>query len=418
MRTLHHPTKGTFAILLIATGAAALLGVLQQRKLLTLREEIASARQERIASTGSVEKQDKPRDRDGLVVEALDLLDVLIAPNAPDLAKRTERLMELLQMADAAAVRSLLGKVGNGSDESDLSKALRWRFSQANPRESFLLGLDDPPSSQLKDVLLWDFRGWANLDPSGALRWYAEAEERNLPLAKEEEMLIAVFAARARLDPKRAIEGFRQHFGVDAGSGAKLAIPRLVGSLRNQGERMGFMVALNRNTAEDSGHGSFREAVVSELSKALVKEPFDEVSLLVDGTFTAEERVKFARNLTQGGFLNPDTWPRWAPWIAALDLPAERGQPIDTMAVIVARNKKRFKDVQWLADLPAGPQRDLAVESYAMVSLESDLDEAIRWMDYLPAGERRKGVAANVARYLEMKDPAAAEALRSKEGVE
>ena len=49
MRALHHPTKRMLAVLLIATGATALLGVFQQRKLLTLRQEIASARQARIA---------------------------------------------------------------------------------------------------------------------------------------------------------------------------------------------------------------------------------------------------------------------------------------------------------------------------------------------------------------------------------
>lgn len=417
MRTSDQSAKRARVVLLLVAGGSVLLGAFQQRRLVILRDAIASEERERGTLAESRAEEEAPRDPGDLLAEARGLLDVLVTPNSPETASKMMRLMALLEVMDAVAVRSLLDEAGDAAEGIKLKEALRWRFTQANPREAFRLAEDDPPDAQSKIALVGNFVAWANLDPAGVLKWYCEAEEEGLPLAKDKDLRAAVFAAQARLDPKRAIEGFRDHFEKDGGQEAKGEIPRLVSGLRNQSERMSFMLALNRNTEGNSGDGSFRDAMVSGLSKVLVKEPFDEASSLIDGTFTGEEREKFAKELTQGGFLNSDTWPQWAPWIVALDLPAERGQPIATMAAIVARQKSRFKDTRWLADLPAGPQRDLAVESYAMVSVESDFDEAIRWMGYLPAGERRKGVASNVAFYLERKDPAAAEALRSQEGV-
>lgn len=411
--------------LLLAT-VVVVVAAIQHRRLSGLREEIASAR--RAGATSYAESSafsagdGGKKEVGALLAEARGLLDVLMNPEGADATRRTDRLMELLSGMDAAAVRSLLEETEESSDGEEMGKRLRRHFSAVNPRESFRLILDDPPDLESKKALLWEFSNWASLDPSGALKWYREAEEKALPLAKEKEVLLAVFTAQTRLDPKRAIENFREHFGKDAGAeiekDVEQDITRFVSALRSQSERLAFMVALNKNTAANPGDASFRESVVAEISRNLVKEPFDEALAVIDGTFTPEERKKFAQVLAGGGFLNPDTWQRWMSWVVALDLPAERGHPIANMATVVARRPEEFKDPKWLAELPAGHQRDLAVEVYAMISMESDLNEAIRWMNYLPAGEQRRGVAANIAYYLKMKDPAGAEALRKREGVE
>ncbi|QJE98238.1 hypothetical protein [Luteolibacter luteus] len=417
MKTPHHSANRTCVILLLVAVAAVLLGVLQHRRLVKLRDEIATARLEASAPAEFRESREEEREADDLREEVRSLLDVLNDPNGPGSALRMARLTELLESLDAAAVRSLLDETGDDARGLALKEALRWQFYAANPREAFRLALGDAPDEQAKRAQVGAFIAWANLDPAGVLKWYWDAEKEGLPLAKEEELRVAVFGAQARLDPKRAIEGFRDHFGKDAGQDAKRAASSLVGGLRSESERMSFMLALNRNTEADPGDGSFRKAVVAELSKTLVEEPFDEASAVIDGTFTKEEREKFAGVLGNGGIFNPDTWRLWMGWVAALNLPAERGQPIANMTTVIARRKEQFKDLTWMAELPAGAQRDLVVETYARIAMESDLQEAVHWLEYLPAGEKRRDVAANVAYYLKMKDPDGAAALRTREGV-
>jgi hypothetical protein len=422
MRSPYHSAKRSLAIFLLAMAGVSVFASFQQRKLATLREEIASAKRgdmkPRAASLGK--DRDRVITRDDAVAEVRGLLDVLAEPDGPEFAGRKKRLAELLAGLDAHGVRRLLEETGEAGERGVIGSRMRELFAKVNPRESFRLGLDDPPGVQSKDDLFRNFAEWAAQDPSGALRWYREAKEKDLPLAKEKRILIRVLAAQARLDPKRAIQEYGEHFGEETGETGTLNIERFVDGLRNRSERMAFMVALNKDgrTSPDQENSKLRDSLVLALSSDLVIDSFEEASAVVDGTFTEEERKKFAMKLVNSHLTNKDAWPQWARWIVALNLPAERGQPLANMAADVARERDAFKDPRWLAELPAGPQRDLAVEVYAMVSLESDIQESIRWLNYLPAGERRRNVAGNAAYYLKMKDPEAAEALRKREGLQ
>lgn len=422
MRVTHHFPKRSLAIVLLVVAGVSVFAGIQQRKLATLCEEIASARRDdtRPRATSFGEHRDRVITRDDVLAEVRSLLGVLAEPDGPDVAARKNRLAELLIELDAQSVGPLLEETEHTEEGLVIGTRVRELFGAMNPREAFRLGLDDPADLQSEDRLFGYFAEWAAQDPSGALRWYREAKQKDLPLAKEKRILIRVLAAQARLDPKRAIQEFGDHFGAETGESGTLNMERFVDGLRNRSEWMAFMVALNKDarTSPDQGNPKLREALVDALSFDLPNDSFEEASAVVDGTFTEEERKKFAMKLVNSHSANEDAWPQWARWIVALDLPAERGQPLANMAANIARKRDVFKDPRWLAELPAGPQRDLAVEVYAMVSLESDIQESIRWLSYLPAGEQRKSVAENVAYSLKLKDPDAAEEFRKREGLE
>jgi hypothetical protein len=320
--------------------------------------------------------------------------------------KESERVGELLAELGALAFADLLRDLEGSIDEAmiDQAKSELWRrYAMMNPPQAFLLLQERSESPERENLAAGAFASWGRMDPAGALRWFihAEADPNSFLPSGIRDTAIAI---RARSDPGRAIASTIERIRSEPDR----PLPNsLYSELRGNSEHLAFLSALRRTEEKEGDRDvalGIRDSYVSLLCQSLAREDFEIATELIDGGFTAKEKIKFAQSLSSRGGL--DAPGNWARWLMKLGIPAEESHPLVGMA------RANDDGPAWLPQLPAGELRDLAVTSSIQ---HSDPIEAATLIKLLPVGPKRTELGLRIAnRWAKTNPHAAAEFLRQE----
>ncbi|MCB1133831.1 MAG: hypothetical protein KDN05_22120, partial [Verrucomicrobiae bacterium] len=172
--------------------------------------------------------------------------------------------------------------------------------------------------------------------------------------------------------------------------------------LEKPADHLRFMAALRRaaDKQPDSEQlATIRKDYVREMTSQLAQWPFDDVRTLVDGEFTAEEKLQVIEKASHRGDLEDRA--KWADWFLGVDLTEWRGwiatQPQQfqhPLVELLAEWGRSDPDAgeQWLPKLPDGELREEVVLEFAWNVAERDPERAAGFLDELPDSKGRRNL--------------------------
>lgn len=423
-------------LLILAIGGA--LGLMNQKRLTTLREVAAKAEPAGI-SIGSVNPAGEPRmtkrQRDERTDQARALAAEMVAfarelevhelggnPGDEAFQKRGLEIQARLMELDASQLKMVIGGLRDDPDLSDDTRENLICYSIA------LLG-DDYPAAALAlfaesaDLLKDSLTGasvvsstlatWAKQDPAAALEWVKNHAAIHPEVANEDAKQ-SVVAGAAENDPRLALKIISEMQVEDSAS----AIQLLVESGKSADQRSAILSALRDylTTLPESEREDVLQESLETMGRSLTNESFEATqSWIARAALSREESAQFAAGLSY--FNTGGDTDRWIGWIA-------KNLPEDEMADSVDNLVSQWtqQDYQaagkWLAAAPEGPAKQAAVGAYAQTVAEYEPLTAVQWALTLPAGPEREETLEGIYHNWPETDKEAATAFAKEHGID
>jgi hypothetical protein len=306
-----------------------------------------------------------------------------------------EKLMDLKE-ADFAI---LLEEVRSDSSlpkeaQAELIGMSVMMLAQQNPRSALKLVLEskdllkeNPGMSFMAGMAIGRL---AETDPAAAFAWMEEHKDSGFvnDMARQQAL-----AGLAKADPERALRNILDQKEEDPGKSGQFSSSRFAGSIAQGANRDTLLAAVRKVTADPPAPGAekkvteLRDAVLAGIGSQLVRGGFDTAALWLESTTLSPEEKSQVLNGVTGGLYGTDPTP-WLGWMQK-NLPAAQFDT-QTGAIIRQWTQRDYNAVgTWLNTQPVGPAKDAATISFAETLIPHEPEAARRWIDTLPAGEKK-----------------------------
>ena len=267
-------------------------------------------------------------------------------------------------------------------------------LAQQNPRSALQLVLnskdllkDNPGMSYMAGMAIGRL---AETDPAAAFAWMEEHKDSGFvnDMARQQAL-----AGLAKADPERALRNILDQKDSLDDEKNRFGSARFAGSIAQGANRDSLLAALRKVTADPPAPGtekkveSLRDSVLAGIGSQLVSGGFDTAApWLESSTLTPQEKSKVLNGVT-GGLYGTDPTP-WLGWMQK-NLPADQLDE-HTNGIIRQWTQRDYNAVgTWLNTQPTGPAKDAATLSFAETLIPHEPEAAQRWIDTLPAGEKK-----------------------------
>jgi|GEM_PF-4972072 len=259
-------------------------------------------------------------------------------------------------------------------------------LAQQNPRSALKLVLES------KD-LMKDNPGIANMaigrlaetDPTAAFAWIEEHKASGFVTDRAWRQALA---GLAKADPERALRHLLDQTESDEEGSGRFSFQSAV-SIAQGADRDALLAALRKVTTDptpgtEEKVNEVRDTVLAGIGSQLVQGGVESASTwLESASLSAEEKSRILMGV--GGSADP------TPWLGLLqkNLPADQAA-VQTAGIIRQWTPRDFNAVgTWLNSQPAGPVKEAATISFAETLLPYEPEAARRWIETLPAGEKK-----------------------------
>ncbi len=267
-------------------------------------------------------------------------------------------------------------------------------LAQQNPRSALKLLLeskdlfqDNPGSGFMATMAIGRL---AETDPAAAFAWMEEHKDSGFvnDMARQQAL-----AGLAKADPEQALRNILDQKADPTAKDGTFNSVRFAGSIAHGTDRDALLAALRKVTSDPPAPGAekkvaeLRQAVLAGIGAQLVRGGFETAApWLEPSTLSQEEKSQVPGGLA-GGLHGTDP----APWLDLLqkNLPADQVAS-QTDSIIRHWTQRDFNAVgTWLNTQPAGPAKEAATITFAETLLPHEPEAAQRWIDTLPASEKK-----------------------------
>ena len=317
----------------------------------------------------------------------------------PETKKRAMAVFEKLMDLKEADFAILLEEVRSDPSlpkqaQGELIGMSVMMLAQQNPRSALKLVLES--KDLLKDNPGMGFMAGmaigklAETDPAAAFAWMEEHKDSGFvnDMARQQAL-----AGLAKADPERALRNILDQKSDPDDENNRFGSARFAGSIAQGANRDTLLAALRKVTADPPAPGAekkvteLRQVVLAGIGSQLARGGLETAApWLESATLSAEEKTQVLNGVA-GGLYSADPTP-WLGWMQK-NLPADQ-VTTHTDSIIRQWTQRDFNAVgTWLNIQPAGPAKDAATFSFAETLLPHEPEAAQRWIDTLPAGEKK-----------------------------
>ncbi len=352
--------------------------------------------------------------------EAASLAVIRVGGWSPELHERLFLATRSMDVASLVRLIAILKELPDlpAEQRKDFEIHFAYLLAHEQPEKAFAILLNLPKVAADGKLLCVPFRQWMAKDPAAAAEWFERQLGAGHAVTNSPELRRAAIEALFRANPDRGLNLALSLLPAvpDTKEINHLAVQTAV-SLADEREHASYLAALRRVAEKSPGNPvleQIRAAYLNELPARLKVWAFDDVTPLLDGELTTEEKRVTARNLST--FSDLDAPDRWADWFAKIGGELDGEHPL--------RNYLRswsFADYravgQWLDHHPDGATKNELVFEHADRIRDSFPDEAARRALALPASLRREELLKAIHASWQAKDPAAAESFARGNGL-
>ena len=317
----------------------------------------------------------------------------------PEAKKRAMAVFEKLMDLKEADFAILLDEVRSDPSlpaqaKGELIGMSVMMLAQQNPRSALQLVLDskdllkdNPGMSYMAGMAIGRL---AETDPAAAFAWMEEHKDSGFvnDMARQQAL-----AGLAKADPERALRNILDQKSDPDDENNRFGSARFAGSIAQGANRDTLLAALRKVTADPPAPGAekkvteLRQVVLAGIGSQLARGGLETAApWLESATLSAEEKTQVLNGVA-GGLYSADPTP-WLGWMQK-NLPADQ-VTTHTDSIIRQWTQRDFNAVgTWLNIQPAGPAKDAATFSFAETLLPHEPEAAQRWIDTLPAGEKK-----------------------------
>jgi len=315
-----------------------------------------------------------------------------------DAKKRAMSVFEQLLDLKEAEFTILLDEVRNNPDltkqvQGELIGMAVMMLAQQNPQSALKLVLeskdlmkDNPTGGFMATMAIGRL---AETDPTAAFTWMEEHKDSGFvtDMARQQAL-----AGLAKADPERALRHLLDPTKSDESESGRSTSLQSARFIAQKADRDALLAALRKVTAEPSPGTEVkvtkvRDTVLTGMGSQLVQGGIENASTwLESASLSAEEKSQILSGV--GGSLY-GTDP--TPWLGLLqkNLPADQAAT-QTDSIIRQWTQRDFNAVgTWLNRQPAGPAKEGSIYSFAETLLPHEPEAARRWIETLPAGEKK-----------------------------
>lgn len=434
--------KVSFAASIFILLVAALIGIPNHQRILTLREShgklVATAAHlgffiDSSAPDDTICVTKRTRENAEIDTKALAADFISFARDVeasqkngehPDeaLQKRSIEIMESMTNLDAAQLKIVIAEFRAAND---LGEEIRQSMiavsimTIASDQPQTALALIAESSDLFKNegmgthVVSSSLTKWAKNDPMAALDWVKKNSEK-FPDLVNETVKIGMISGAAAQDPKLAFKLISE-IGIKE---ASQAVSTIVSVAKTPEERSASLKALREHLAtlpDDESRTELSKEAVSRFANDIGKESFEaSTQWIANSNFTATELEGLASGLQHSAKNNESG--KWIEWIGDQLPPDKAKNNIENLVRRWTRNDYQAAG-EWLASAREGPTKNTAIRSYATTVSEYEPAIAVQWANTLPLGKDRKQTLRSIYQNWPKEDSAAREAFKKEHGI-
>ncbi len=274
-----------------------------------------------------------------------------------------------------------------------------------------------------KNGIFGSLRNWADLDPEAALNWFRENGGKLGPFSGSAKAAL-VFSAAGR-NPASAADLIHK-----LGDTPDNLIPGLVGAFgymspefKTPEHRLSLLALIRECQAGAAGRNPEDPALTAGLRELLFgmhgdRRDFDFSAAWMDANLTPGQIEAMMQGIAHR--VREEDRGRWIEWIGE-KLPAAKARhEIRDLSANWTRQDPRGV-ASWLASVPEGPGKEMAIRGYAETLAAHDPRSAARWAVTLPPGSEREATLVRIHQDWPKDQPAeaaAAAAFAGEHGIE
>jgi hypothetical protein len=331
-------------------------------------------------------------------------------------------IMDRMRLLNAAQLKSLITEISTNKEIKEKTRQDLLDFSimsVANDQPQTALALFSEFSKHFTDarvagkILAASLARLAKNDPLAALEWVRANSEHYTTLITEDTKRGMILGAAVQY-PKLA---FKLADALDF-KDASVAIQGIVSAAKSPEERTATLAALRQFTTtitDDTARNAASNIGVRVLFQGILQDGYDATNKwLTAANLTQSELETFADGVS--AFTKSSDTGQWIEWLDAA-LPSDKADEKIRNCVSNWTQSDYQAAGKWLAALPDGPTKNSSVRAYAETVSRYEPDSAAQWAMTLPAGNDRDATLKTVYQNWQVRDPAAAAAFATQNGI-
>jgi hypothetical protein len=420
--------------LLVGVLGMSVIGLMQRRELIRLREQTFAPHQEVRSSFKSVHGSgrdvlprrtrlvESPNAGEARIPEIRALITDMIAQmrNGPVPHRYSDELTLLIADLGLETVRRLEQEILEDEDQP-----LQYRVRVAVMVAEIRATLD--PVNAMREAeeqsdpemrvsgLRRAFGAWSASDPAAALAWYREQLKSGDPVFEGMDFKRMALFAQVRANPAEAIPMALAQLEMTKVEDSPIGswINTLLTKTSDRIEILGALREAEKRQEHGEALKVLRRNYVSNLIASLRSAIYEDAKLIVETCFDPEEKQQFIQTISRMD--ESEERDKWMTWLTQVDAPVDARHPaVSKMSDWALADRSAAE--AWLTDAPAGHLKDQAVSAYALVVAEVDLDNAAKWVSSLPANESRAQLVERIASHTRLRHPEATARFEAKYG--